>query len=138
LAEYLTGYVIEDGQTLLDKIIADKLEYQKELDFPPVEERMDDPTTYRGKIIERATREGIEKISFQEVPDWVLEKDPWIKKTQETNSPTAGCYSEDLDCIIIGDPGSEDPRVLKVLAHELVHAIDYKRMRQEGGANLIN
>lgn len=132
LAEYLTGYPIEDGEVLLNQIIADKENYHEELDFPPVEERIDNPTLYRSKIIDRAGREGIKIISFRDVPDWLLEKDPWIKNTMEEGSPTAGCYSEELNCIIIGDPTSEDPKVLKVVAHELVHAIDYKRMKQEG------
>jgi len=132
LSEYITGYPIEDGQILVEKIIKDKRAFHLELGFPSVEERIDNPALYRTKIMERARKEGIRIISFKEVPDWVLEKDPWIRSTRDGASPTAGCYSEDLDCIIIGDPNSEDPNVLKVMAHELVHAIDYKNMRLEG------
>ena len=132
LAEYLTGIPLEDKQTLLPRIIADKQKIHAELNFPMVETRVDQPADYRIQLVERANQEGIEVISFKDVPDWVLEKDSWIKKTREGGSLTAGCYSEDLDCIILGDPSSEDPKVLSVFGHELVHAIDYKKMKQTG------
>lgn len=132
LSEYLTGYPIEDGAVLLGKMIEDKQAFHLELGFPPVEERVDNPSLYKSEILARAEKEGIKIISFKEVPDWVLEKDPWIKKTRDNGSATAGCYCEDLDSIIIGDPSSDDPNVLKVEAHELVHAIDYKKMKSEG------
>ena len=132
LSEYITGYPIEDGSVLLEKMIEDKQAYHAELNFPAVEERMDNPSLYRTEILARAEEEGIKIISFKEVPDWVLEKDSWIKETRENASPTAGCYCEDLDSVIISDPNSDDPKLLKIWAHELVHAIDYKKMKSEG------
>ncbi len=125
LAEYLTGIPLEDEKKISEKLIADREKLDQEFKFPPVEQRMADPKVYKKGILDIANANGIKIISFQELPDWYLEKNPMIKKMKEGNSKTAGFYEEEnLKCIVLGDPSSEDPEVLRTLSHELVHALD--------------
>jgi len=130
LAEQLTGIPIEDNQALLSKVISDKKRFHLELAFPQPEGSVHQPDQYRQQLLDRANQEGIQIISFDQVPDWVLAKDSALKNIRENTSAMSGCYSEDLDSIVVTDPSTEDPQALRVLAHELVHALDYKSTDQ--------
>lgn len=135
LAEYLTGIPLEDEKKLSEKLIADRENLDQEFKFPPVEQRLEDPKEYKKRILDIVNTNGVKIISLQQLPDWYLEKNPMIKKMKDGNSKTAGFYEEEsLKCIVLGDPSSEDPEVLKTLAHELVHALDYRKM-EKGEAN---
>lgn len=135
LAEYLTGIPLEDEKRLSEKLMADRNKLDQEFKFPPVEQRIEDPKAYKEKILGIANANGVKIISLQDLPDWYLEKNPMIKKMKEGGSKTSGFYEEEsLNSIVLGDPSSEDPGVLRALAHELVHALDYKKMKS-GDAN---
>ncbi|HPJ17383.1 MAG TPA: hypothetical protein PK639_04125 [Candidatus Woesebacteria bacterium] len=132
LAEYLTGIPIEDTETLKQKIIADKENIHQELNFPKPELSVSQPSDYRELLNQLANSHNIKIITYDQVPEWLLEKDEIIRKRKEDNSQTLGCYSEDIDSIILKNIDSEDPKVLRAFAHELVHAIDYRNMKQKG------
>ncbi len=132
LAEYLTGIPLEEPERLLRRVMDDKEKYHKELGFPPIELLVENPVEYKKELARIAEEEELKIISVAEVPDSVLELYPVIKHMKEQPSVSSGCYCEEIDSMIFGDPESVDPKVLSIHAHELVHAIDFKNMKLNG------
>lgn len=132
LAKYLTGIPLEETDLLVKKVMEDKQRFHEELGFPQIELLVENPVEYKKVLIRIAKDKEIKIISVDEVPDWVLEVEPTIRHMRDQPSVTSGCYCEEIDSIVSGDLESIDPKVISILAHELVHAIDYKNMKMGG------
>ncbi len=114
LAQYVTGFPIEQPQALTDTIIADRTALLAEYSLPPT---IDDPSIYQHNLLDFATTYNIPIKLYTEVPSQFQDQIP----------PLGHAFYDDLwgtKTVYVQSLNTLDPQELTYLAHELIHGTD--------------
>ncbi|MFH1244084.1 MAG: hypothetical protein V1487_00710 [bacterium] len=118
VSQALTGYTINDTQQLVTKLLADQVKILAETELLKPEIRRTNPKEYLDNILGVAAKHNIPIKSFDEIPQQF-----------QNEIPATNAFYDDswgTDAVYVKNPTSLDPTELGKLAHETVHAIDYR------------
>ncbi|HBO10721.1 TPA: hypothetical protein DD448_02120, partial [Candidatus Collierbacteria bacterium] len=118
ISQFLTGYPIQDTQKLINKLLEDQTKILADTKLLAPELRRTNPQKYLDTIRSVAAQHNIPIKSFDEIPDQF-----------KNDIPATNAFYDDAwgtNTVYVKNPSSLDPTELGKLAHETVHALDYR------------
>jgi|GEM_PF-2264320 len=115
---FLTGYPIKDTQQLINKLLEDQTKILTDTKLLAPELRRTNPQKYLNAIRSVAAQHNIPIKSFEEIPNQF-----------KNDIPATNAFYDDAwgtNAVYVKNPSSLDPTELGKLAHETVHALDYR------------